>query len=138
MTNFSRYLFNVDDRLENTFFSRLSGYYLFLAALIEYEQVSNPSDRCHRWSSYRNQSWLLSWLLSDDEKEAFLSSMISAFLESVYSDISDMTSRESGVPSFRCVLASLQECPSIDRFVRPSVDSPEMALRRTETHLYRT
>ena len=44
----------------------------------------------------RNQSWLLSWLLSDDEKNEFLSNMVSDFLESVYGDITDMTSRESG------------------------------------------
>ena len=73
------------------------GYFIFLAALIEYEQIANPSDKCQRWSAFRNRSWCLSWLLSPDEKEEFLNTMIQEFLSATYQDITEMTSQESGL-----------------------------------------
>ena len=70
-----------------SFFLFLFFFFCFLLV----HQFKTKKKKCSR-----NQSWLLSWLLSDDEKNEFLSNMVSDFLESVYGDITDMTSRESG------------------------------------------
>ena len=61
------------------------GFFIFLAVLNRFEQITNPDDICTRYSSFRNRSWLLSWLLNQEEKEAFLSQMIDDFIASVYS-----------------------------------------------------
>ena len=76
--------------------SNTTGLFIFLAVLVEYEQIKDPSDICQRWSSFRNRSWLLSWLLSDEEREECLNSIIDEFIDSVYGDLEDMTQQGSG------------------------------------------
>ena len=78
------------------FLSNAKGLFIFLAVLIEYEQIKDPTDLCQRWSSFRNRSWLLSWMLSDEEREECLNSILDEFIDSVYGDLEDMTQQGSG------------------------------------------
>ena len=64
--------------------------------MIQYVQLTDPDDIAERWSSMRNQSFLLTWLLSPQEKEEFLDTLISDFVGSTYQDISEMTEHGSG------------------------------------------
>ena len=67
-----------------------------MGCLISYIQLNDPEDVAERWSSIRNQSFLLTWLLSPLEKEEFLDTLISDFVGSTYEDIESMTEHGSG------------------------------------------
>ena len=73
-----------------------SSLFIFLGVLIEYAQIKDSQDICHRWSSFRNKSWLLSWILSEEEKEECLNTLLNDFIDSVYGDLEDMLQQESG------------------------------------------
>ena len=71
------------------------GQYIFLGALIEYTHLTND-DRVQRWSSVRNRSFLYTWLLSEDEKQEFLNTILAKFLDETYGDITEMCDTASG------------------------------------------
>ena len=57
---------------------------------------------------FRNQSWFLSHIYSDDEKLEFIQTMVSDFLDEVFADIQDMTHQESGWTYYRIVLMDVR------------------------------
>ena len=108
--------------------------YIWIATLLEFRQITDPDDICHRWSSYRNRNFILTWLLvyvcqflpvqllfinlflsliaflffqDPAERSALIHSMIAEFLDSVESDIESMVvSQESGWAFQRYILCS--------------------------------
>ena len=61
---------------KNFYYIFFSATYIFLGCLIRYIQLTNPEDIAERWSSMRNQSVFLTWLLSEEERESFLDELI--------------------------------------------------------------
>ena len=74
-----------------------------MGCLIRYIQLTNPEDIAERWSSMRNQSVFLTWLLSEEERESFLDELITDFVGETYNDIASMTEFGSGF-IFDCIL----------------------------------
>ena len=71
-------------------------YYIWLAVLLEFSQINNPSDIAKRWCSFRNQNWYLSFLDTPAERESFISDIFSVFIDDTVADITDMSSEGSG------------------------------------------
>ena len=68
--------------------------FIWVAALCQFSQITNPDDIAERWSSYKNTSWLLSWALNEEDKKRLAQELLYDFLVELQTDILSMLDTE--------------------------------------------